>query len=437
MHKDCSSATLASLDREVLIAIFSLLDPVSLATVSCTNRDLRSLSSSAVLWTTLCKSRWQNLNTPCLVRRTESTKLSEEESKQRTTPVAVTNNSHSLADLHTLYAINNCWGGFPVTEIEGHRTCLRENCFADFCVSTAAAADMWPNSHAGGDIVYTLGSTLSMWSTGDCTQAGKMVRSHPIQDIELCCSITELAIGLVAVGHHDGAIDTYNLLPEDLSKETSCQWDTGSSDPIVDMQYCPSQKLLYGLCDPEHGGRSSLQKFDAITGQCIASAHEFMEKWGLTCFCITDQDGAGSEVVAGAANTEVCNSCTNSGMPSLCCHRSNAKAAALCVFDTRAGLEMVQRYSIHHRSLYPIMTCARGNFLFTSHVGAPLAVWDKRQMSHAVYEEEYLGNFPKTETFTDAEVPLPLPDRAADHQGLYLSTDGDQLVGRADNGISC
>ena len=65
-------------------------------------------------------------------------------------------------------------------------------------------------------------------------------------------------------------------------------------------------------------------------------------------------------------------------MPSLCCHRSNAKAAALCVFDTRAGLDMVQRYSIHHRSLYPIMTCARGSFLFTSHVGAPLTVWDKR-----------------------------------------------------------
>ena len=77
-------------------------------------------------------------------------------------------------------------------------------------------------------------------------------------------------------------------------------------------------------------------------------------------------------------HADVCSSCINSGMPSLCCHRSSAKAAALCVFDTRAGLDMVQRYSIHHRSLYPIMTCARGNFLFTSHVGAPLAVWDKR-----------------------------------------------------------
>ena len=77
-------------------------------------------------------------------------------------------------------------------------------------------------------------------------------------------------------------------------------------------------------------------------------------------------------------HADVCSSCINSGMPSLCCHRSNAKAAALCVFDTRAGLDMVQRYSIHHRSLYPIMTCARGNYLFTSHVGAPLTVWDKR-----------------------------------------------------------
>ncbi len=220
MQTGNSSATLASLDREVLTAIFSLLDPVSLATVSCTNRELRSLSSSAVLWTTLCKSRWQNLNTPCLVCHTQSTKLSEEDSKQRTTSVAATNNSHSLADPHNLYAINNCWRGLHVAEIEGHRTCLSEDSFADFCVSTAAAADVWPNSHASGDIVYTLGSTLSMWSTGDCTQAGTLVRSHPIPIIQPYCSITELAIGLVAAGRHDGTIDTYNLLPENLSQGT-------------------------------------------------------------------------------------------------------------------------------------------------------------------------------------------------------------------------
>lgn len=56
-------------------------------------------------------------------------------------------------------------------------------------------------------------------------------------------------------------------------------------------------------------------------------------------------------------------------------------------------------------------------------------------MSHVVYEEEYLGNFPKPETFSEAEVALPLPTRPAEHQGLCLSTDGDQLVGRADNGM--
>ena len=58
-------------------------------------------------------------------------------------------------------------------------------------------------------------------------------------------------------------------------------------------------------------------------------------------------------------------------------------------------------------------------------------------MSHVVYEEEYLGNFPKPETFSEAEVALPLPTRAAEHQGLCLSTDGDQLVGRAENGMQC
>ena len=56
-------------------------------------------------------------------------------------------------------------------------------------------------------------------------------------------------------------------------------------------------------------------------------------------------------------------------------------------------------------------------------------------MSHVVYEEEYLGNFPRAELFRDAEVPLSLPDRAAEHQGLYLDTDGDHLVGRAENGM--
>ena len=43
-----------------------------------------------------------------------------------------------------------------------------------------------------------------------------------------------------------------------------------------------------------------------------------------------------------------------------------------------AGLNMVARYGLPHRSLYPVMRNARSNYIFCSHVGQPLSVWDKR-----------------------------------------------------------
>jgi hypothetical protein len=55
-----------------------------------------------------------------------------------------------------------------------------------------------------------------------------------------------------------------------------------------------------------------------------------------------------------------------------------AQSAALCVFDLRVGVDMVQRYNVAHRSLYPSMRTVRGHFVMTSHVGAPLNVWDSR-----------------------------------------------------------
>ena len=65
-------------------------------------------------------------------------------------------------------------------------------------------------------------------------------------------------------------------------------------------------------------------------------------------------------------------------MPSLCHHKSPAHCAALCVFDLRAGLHMVQRFSLPHRSLYPRLRLARGHYVFASHAGQPLSCWDKR-----------------------------------------------------------
>ena len=52
-------------------------------------------------------------------------------------------------------------------------------------------------------------------------------------------------------------------------------------------------------------------------------------------------------------------------------------------------LQIVQRFSLHHRSLFPIMTSARSNFIFTSHVDQPLAVWDRYvgERLHGIVEE--------------------------------------------------
>lgn len=47
--------------------------------------------------------------------------------------------------------------------------------------------------------------------------------------------------------------------------------------------------------------------------------------------------------------------------------------------------QVVQRFSLHHRSLFPIMTAARSNFIFTSHVDQPLAVWDRSVNYHQMY----------------------------------------------------
>ena len=52
--------------------------------------------------------------------------------------------------------------------------------------------------------------------------------------------------------------------------------------------------------------------------------------------------------------------------------------AAICVFDLRAGTHMVQRDSIHHRSLHPVMQIVREHYLLTSHAGSPMCAWDRR-----------------------------------------------------------
>ena len=75
---------------------------------------------------------------------------------------------------------------------------------------------------------------------------------------------------------------------------------------------------------------------------------------------------------------------------------------------------------------------SHGSYLFTSHVGAPLCCWDKRNMSLPVHESQQLGSYSRAYP----PMPLPPPQRAAAHSAMWLECDpgGDLLVGRAENG---
>ena len=55
-------------------------------------------------------------------------------------------------------------------------------------------------------------------------------------------------------------------------------------------------------------------------------------------------------------------------------HQLDAAAHRLC----SAGFNMVARFGMFHRSLYPAIRVARGHYVFCSHVGQPLSCWDKR-----------------------------------------------------------
>ncbi|KAL3156915.1 hypothetical protein ABBQ38_001177 [Trebouxia sp. C0009 RCD-2024] len=437
------SCELRLLDRESLTYVCSMLDPVTVANLSCTCRDLRDVSFQDCLWERFSRQKWKHLNTDLYARAEAPPSLPESPQGERQAGThAVGQQLEPSVSYRSLYTNNNGWT--PLNLQEAH-TCPVPSGSLQYCVSRVPASTF---CEATGDAFYTLRRseddfrpqtcTLSLWSTGDCSQAGCMLQSSWRYDTDASRCITELAAGILAVGAGTGKVFLHDLRPEAAASTQPCAtWWSGNRGCVLDMKYCPYPATLYALQEmrPARSRSTSyLQKWDFESGRAVAEACEVIQDWDLSCFCVTDQDSGGNEVIVGAVS-EPCEGCSETALPTLCCHKSAAKAASLCVFDTRAGMSMVQQYSIHHGSLYPVMPCARGNYLFTSHFGTPLAVWDKRQMSHVVYEEQDLGNFPKSETYGEAEVPLALPTEAASHQGLYLSTDGDQLVGRAENGM--
>ncbi|KAL3156911.1 hypothetical protein ABBQ38_001175 [Trebouxia sp. C0009 RCD-2024] len=433
------SCQLRLLDRESLTYVCSKLDPVTVANLSCTCRELRDVSVQDCLWERFSRQRWEHVNTDLYARAQGPPGLPEShQGESQAGTHAIGQQLETSVNFRSLYTNNNGWT--PLYLQEAYRCTVPPGYF-QYCVSRLPASNF---CEAAGEALYVLQRSeensrpakfaLGLWSTGDCSQAGPMLQTSSSCHGAEC--ITELTAGIVAVGVFGGEIFLHDLRPDAAaSTQPYASWWNGHRVGVSDMKYCPHQATLYTLQGISiTRSPSYLQKWDAECGRAVAEACEFMEDWDLSCFCMTDQDSGGNEVIAGAVS-KPCPGCFWNALPTLCCHKSAAKPASLCVFDTRAGVSMVQRYSIHHGSLYPVMPSARGNYLFTSHFGTPLAVWDKRQMSHVVYEEEYLGNFPKPETCKEAELPLAFPTAAVTHQGLYLSTDGDQLVGRAENGM--
>jgi hypothetical protein len=106
----------------------------------------------------------------------------------------------------------------------------------------------------------------------------------------------------------------------------------------------------------------------------------------------------------------------------------------LSVFDFRAPSSMVQRYSTHHRSLYPHIASSRQHYVFTSHAGTALCVWDLRSMSAPLYEQSQHLSHSAVPAAGGPAWALPPARQPATCQALWLDTDDDVLLGRADNG---
>lgn len=186
-------------------------------------------------------------------------------------------------------------------------------------------------------------------------------------------------------------------------------------------------------------------------------------------------------------------------MPSLCFHKPRSATAALLTLDLRCyrpahpvtnftgspppGAGLAQRFSLHHRSLYPRLVALREHYVLTSHAGSALVVHDRRAMSAPLFE---LGHLPRPhvappgvhaevnpyglqqheqqgrmgqqlggcaggsgeEAVAGAEEEeagggMQLPgwrrwlepwECGVEHQGLWLEADGDVLLGRGENG---
>ena len=223
---------LLQLDREVLTSICSLLDPVSVAVFGCSSRESREAASQACLWGQFSTSRWLKFNTCIHAHSQHGTQSMQQQSqvgRMSTTPSTDQPLPQASTDFRLLYGSNNGWTPLRLKELHGHQDLFWPDYLVDFCVSKASASGLWS---CAGDIVYTVGDTVEVWSTGDDSQPGKWLASSQLEEAaqldSTCC--VELAAGIAAVGRADGKIRVHDMRPG--PDPASClAWDNG-------IRYC-------------------------------------------------------------------------------------------------------------------------------------------------------------------------------------------------------
>lgn len=247
--QESESCQLRLLDRESLTHVCSMLDPVTVANLSCTCRELRDVSFQNCLWERFSRHRWRHLNADLHARVESPPSLSEcQQDKNHAGKKAV---GHQImeppVDFRSLYANNNGW-----TPLHLRKT--QEWAFSSdhlqYCASRVPASNF---CDIAGDALYTLACeqdngrpsevAVSLWSTGDRLQAGRMLQTTS-SCVEGNC-ITELAPGIAAVGAISGEVSLHDLRPEAAkSTHPGATWWNGKRYQHRTVSTLPADKPI-------------------------------------------------------------------------------------------------------------------------------------------------------------------------------------------------
>ncbi|GAX82157.1 hypothetical protein CEUSTIGMA_g9585.t1 [Chlamydomonas eustigma] len=368
-------ASLLNINGDILRRILILLPPGSLASLSCASKHISdNIKGDDDLWRSICYRKWAF--------------------------------PHKSSSWQKTYAISNGWHDpqfiatkiTPDTDFISALLPLNEAgvvlaaTSSNVCVIKAALRPMQDDGNSG------------------CTFASKS-QHHLLADCSLAQEITIHAMDMtmgdsgscaVVGGCSSGALMMWRLNHStwDLTHvHTSHHSGGGRGSPVVDVQILPGNHHVLGLHDATFNGvgvgrRNIVRVYDMKADKDLGSIKDPFEQYEIVCMCtLSGGDGNGDELVLGSVHGSYCTRCYDAGLPSLCNHKHNCATASFSSVDMRTPCQIVQRFSMHNSSLYPLMASSRSHFIFTSHVDQPLAVWDRRNLSCPLFEQDRLRYF--------------------------------------------